>query len=165
PHRVSVLYTSRHCERRHGLGVCLSVPAKPLPELARHVVHQECILGRGRFGSAVSPVPLLHPDTIQLLDLYMVLTALHRARYDSPEFMQRQGDAYVERCSGLVHRSRPLSYRHRHRHASCLNFCCPSVGAWVDLAPQIMALVDTIPPPSPPEDTQHLAHEKIPSHE
>jgi hypothetical protein len=114
----------------------------------------------------VSPLlPLFHPDTMRPLDFSLVLKAVHGAGYDSPECMQMQGNAYVERCAGLVHRSRPLSYRHRHRHASCGTFCRPCVGAWLDVAPQILALVDTIPPPYPPEDTQHLAHEKTSAHE
>src|SRR5215471_4020399 len=117
------------------------------------------------FGSAVSPLPFLYPDTMQPLDSSMVLKAVNRTGYDSPEFLQRRGDAYVERCSGLVHRAQPRSDRHRHRHAACRydNVCRPCMGAWVDLAAQMLARVDTLLPPHSPEDTQYLAPEKIPT--
>jgi len=115
--------------------------------------------------TCITTHPLLHPDTIRPLDFSRVLKAVHRAGYDSPERIQRLGDAYVERCAGLVHRSRPFSDRHSHRHASCGTFCRSCVGAWVDVAPQMLALVDTIPPPYSPEDTQHLAHETTSAHE
>jgi hypothetical protein len=129
--------------------------------------YQNCCphIGWGLDHGVGHPLPLLHPDTIRPLDCSLGLKAGHRAEYDSPECRHRQGDAYVERCAGLVHRSRPLSNRHSHRHASCGTFCRPCVGAWMDLAPQMLALVDTIPPPYPPEDTQHLAHETASAHE
>jgi hypothetical protein len=105
--------------------------------------------------------PLLHPSTIRSLECSLVLQAVHRARYDLPACVHRQGDAYVERCAGLVHHSRSCSYRHNHRHASCGHGGRPGVGAWVDVAPPIRALVETLPPPYPPEDPPHLAHETI----
>src|SRR5215475_14209505 len=78
---------------------------------------------------------------------------------------ERLGYKYVERYSRWVHHARPLSDLHRHRYASCDNVCRPGMGAWVDWAPQFMAWGCTLPPPHPPEDPQHLAHAKIPSHE
>jgi len=99
------------------------------------------------------------------LDVYLVLKAVHQAGYDWPGCVQWLGDAYVERCAGLVHRSRPRSYRRSHKYASRSHFRSPCVGAWVDVAPPIMARGDTLPPPYPPEDTPHLAYETIPAHE
>src|SRR5712691_10783136 len=37
------------------MGARLSLPAKPYPELARDMLHQGFILGRGRCGNPVSP--------------------------------------------------------------------------------------------------------------